>query len=653
MRRGGYNSNRRRDATLNKRGRLKNEMGPVANFLPPTLKSLFTARPPIDHWVLPQGVIEKRQKARQGLGIYTEIFVNDDSNNSLGSGDNGNDGSRQEMSMEKMKDNDEGKDISVSAAGITSLNATNVACCSSYLNFFETAQPPVRKYEETTLQRRQRLKNMKIKRHQKWLEEKEKDWSTRMDSLRCKLKLRKKNDMNHLSTNKEKKNTDDATKDVTNDTATKNDSKDSGAKDSKNMIKEEGVNQEEQEPIEEEGEIEDNKSNKENTVKSTLLSINEGTITQDAFKTLFIGRLDYKTTVDELKQLCEQFGPVVKAIVVKNRPFSKMDTDSDEMRDNTNSSDEKMNITNSDEKMVNTNSSDEMRENTNSSDEKMNITNSDQKNGTSVKKQKRYGRAKWGQEDTNGISRGYGFVEFANEVDLKNAFRELDGKIVGNQRIVVDVERGRTVRNWKPRWLAGGLGGTTRALHGGRRVIGRAPSSTGQYQHANNSKRYNNNYGGRRGDYNARGGGAGGSDPRGNRDSSGRRYRSRSRERDHRNRGAGGGGGRGGSYHHHGGGRDHYRNRLPHRDNRDNRDRGGDRGHRYNHHSSNPRQSHRQSYHNRDRDGGRDGHERRRHGGNNRDLVHRSWKGGDNGRSHRHNSGGRRERERSPVNVHR
>lgn len=57
-------------------------------------------------------------------------------------------------------------------------------------------------------------------------------------------------------------------------------------------------------------------------------------------------------------------------------------------------------------------------------------------------------------------SRGYAFVEFDNSKDLKEAYRDADGRKINGRRIVVDVERGRTVKNWLPRSIGGGLGGT-------------------------------------------------------------------------------------------------------------------------------------------------------------------------------------------------
>jgi U1 small nuclear ribonucleoprotein len=40
------------------------------------------------------------------------------------------------------------------------------------------------------------------------------------------------------------------------------------------------------------------------------------------------------------------------------------------------------------------------------------------------------------------------------------AYKSADGRRIEDRRIVVDVERGRTVDDWKPRRLGGGLGGT-------------------------------------------------------------------------------------------------------------------------------------------------------------------------------------------------
>ncbi|CAM9582856.1 unnamed protein product, partial [Ectocarpus fasciculatus] len=101
--------------------------------------------------------------------------------------------------------------------------------------------------------------------------------------------------------------------------------------------------------------------------------------TENAYTTLFVGRLSYDTTEKKLRREFEQYGPV-KSI-----------------------------------KMV--------------------------------------------TEQGSGRPRGYAFVEFESEKDMHVAYKRADGNKIDDRRIVVDVERGRTVENWKPRRLGGGLGG--------------------------------------------------------------------------------------------------------------------------------------------------------------------------------------------------
>ncbi|KAL8211137.1 hypothetical protein R6Q57_005574 [Mikania cordata] len=63
--------------------------------------------------------------------------------------------------------------------------------------------------------------------------------------------------------------------------------------------------------------------------------------------------------------------------------------------------------------------------------------------------------------------RGYAFIEYMHTRDMKAAYKQADGRKIDNRRVLVDVERGRTVPNWRPRRLGGGLG-TTRV--GGEEV---------------------------------------------------------------------------------------------------------------------------------------------------------------------------------------
>jgi RNA recognition motif-containing protein len=58
----------------------------------------------------------------------------------------------------------------------------------------------------------------------------------------------------------------------------------------------------------------------------------------------------------------------------------------------------------------------------------------------------------------SGRSMGYGFVEFAEPSHLRDAFHRLDSNELDGRHVVVDVERGRTASDWRPRRLGGGLG---------------------------------------------------------------------------------------------------------------------------------------------------------------------------------------------------
>ncbi|KAJ1800546.1 hypothetical protein LPJ59_001019 [Coemansia sp. RSA 2399] len=63
-------------------------------------------------------------------------------------------------------------------------------------------------------------------------------------------------------------------------------------------------------------------------------------------------------------------------------------------------------------------------------------------------------------KDMDGNFCGYAFIEFEHESDMREAYRNADGIRILGRRIVVDVERGRTVKGWLPRRFGGGLGGT-------------------------------------------------------------------------------------------------------------------------------------------------------------------------------------------------
>eukprot|EP01061_Rhynchopus_euleeides_P018605 TRINITY_DN30761_c1_g1_i1.p2 TRINITY_DN30761_c1_g1~~TRINITY_DN30761_c1_g1_i1.p2 ORF type:complete len:376 (+),score=106.56 TRINITY_DN30761_c1_g1_i1:71-1129(+) len=62
--------------------------------------------------------------------------------------------------------------------------------------------------------------------------------------------------------------------------------------------------------------------------------------------------------------------------------------------------------------------------------------------------------------DNAGNSRGYGFIEFEHKSEQDAAYKYSAGKVIGSRRIIVDKEKGRIVKNWRPRRLGGGLGRT-------------------------------------------------------------------------------------------------------------------------------------------------------------------------------------------------
>lgn len=68
------------------------------------------------------------------------------------------------------------------------------------------------------------------------------------------------------------------------------------------------------------------------------------------------------------------------------------------------------------------------------------------------------------RDKTQKRSKGYAFVEFRTESEMMRVYEGADGlRVYGgggeSRRIVVDYERGRTVKGWLPRRLGGGLGG--------------------------------------------------------------------------------------------------------------------------------------------------------------------------------------------------
>jgi len=62
--------------------------------------------------------------------------------------------------------------------------------------------------------------------------------------------------------------------------------------------------------------------------------------------------------------------------------------------------------------------------------------------------------------DKQGKSKGYAFVEYDNEKDMRYAYKQGGNIKLDGRQLLVDVERGRTVEGWRPRRFGGGLGDT-------------------------------------------------------------------------------------------------------------------------------------------------------------------------------------------------
>ncbi|KAH7067685.1 U1 small nuclear ribonucleoprotein of 70kDa MW N terminal-domain-containing protein [Paraphoma chrysanthemicola] len=102
--------------------------------------------------------------------------------------------------------------------------------------------------------------------------------------------------------------------------------------------------------------------------------------------------------------------------------------------------------------------------------------------------------------------RGYAFIVYEREKDMKAAYKETDGIKIKDRRVLVDVERGRTVSGWRPRRFGGGLGG--RGYTKG--PAARGPSGPGGFGAPAGPGGFGARGGGFGGGFGGRGGGRGG-----------------------------------------------------------------------------------------------------------------------------------------------
>ncbi|ESQ38954.1 hypothetical protein EUTSA_v10001559mg [Eutrema salsugineum] len=77
-----------------------------------------------------------------------------------------------------------------------------------------------------------------------------------------------------------------------------------------------------------------------------------------------------------------------------------------------------------------------------------------------------------------GASRGYGFVEYETEKEMRRAYEEAHHSFIDDREIIVDYNRQQLMPGWIPRRLGGGLGGRKESgqlRFGGRERPFRAP----------------------------------------------------------------------------------------------------------------------------------------------------------------------------------
>ncbi|EPS72263.1 hypothetical protein M569_02496, partial [Genlisea aurea] len=100
---------------------------------------------------------------------------------------------------------------------------------------------------------------------------------------------------------------------------------------------------------------------------------------------------------------------------------------------------------------------------------------------TLKKAMSQYGRVKNLQlvrHIVTGASRGYAFVEFKTEKEMRRAYKEAHHTFIDDSEIIVDYNRQQLMPGWIPRRLGGGLGGKKESgqlRFGGRERPFRAP----------------------------------------------------------------------------------------------------------------------------------------------------------------------------------
>ncbi|KMS95540.1 hypothetical protein BVRB_007240 [Beta vulgaris subsp. vulgaris] len=100
---------------------------------------------------------------------------------------------------------------------------------------------------------------------------------------------------------------------------------------------------------------------------------------------------------------------------------------------------------------------------------------------TLLKAMSRYGRVKnlrIVRDIVTGASRGYAFVEYESEKEMRRAYEDAHHSFIDDSEIIVDYNRQQLMPGWIPRRLGGGLGGKKESgqlRFGGRERPFRAP----------------------------------------------------------------------------------------------------------------------------------------------------------------------------------
>ncbi|KAI6914079.1 hypothetical protein D0869_03275 [Hortaea werneckii] len=153
----------------------------------------------------------------------------------------------------------------------------------------------------------------------------------------------------------------------------------------------------------------------------------------DAFKTLFVGRLPYDAEVKDLEREFGRFGAIERIRIVTDSGEAEKVKNEERLKDEAETEEARL-------------KQEEQAEDKYDGGTKLAMKKSKKVVGPPRKSRK-------------GLSRGYAFVVFEREKDMKAAYKETDHLSIRGRKVLVDVERGRTVSGWRPRRFGGGLGG--------------------------------------------------------------------------------------------------------------------------------------------------------------------------------------------------